>query len=249
MNQSLVIVGRVLLLLVAAVAAASAFAIGRPDRAASSARAPYVCPMHPEVRSATAADCSICGMALERVTRSTRDVARPEVLARPERRVVPADARPAWVEASGLVAALLYQDELSDEPALFFPAARPADGLHVRPVAGSSVAWDRSTVRVRFHLDADGPAAKPGEVGWLALAGRPRERLVVPSGAVVHSPAGPHVLAVSADGTVTRRPIEIGGTARGFTVVLAGLGEQDRVVVGNTFFLDADRRLRAGDVP
>ena len=221
--------------------------------------------MHPEVTSPTPDDCSICGMALERVGTAGRDgvsaevfsipeVANPktyQLVARAERRVFAQEVRaPAWLEASGLLVALLYREDLTgispDEHAVFFRATRPADGIRVHRTTDPPAAWDESLSRVHFRLDPGEPVPSSGEVGWLTLAARPRELLVVPSRAVVSSPEGRHVLVVSKDGrTFTRRPVEIGRASRGFTVVTAGLGDQERLVVGNTFFLDAARRLQS----
>ena len=261
-GSSLIIAARLLLLLLAAGAVVSAFLLARGhDRTNSSAQGRYVCPMHPEVTSAIPAQCPICSMALERVDRAPAAAAAsyslPEldrlpnhtlVTANPERRVFAQEMRvPAWVEATGLVGALLYNDEMTDlspgDRALFFRAVTPAVGYDVRLAADPPAAWDRSTSRVRFHTSA--AALRPGEVGWLTLPARSRDVLVIPLTAVVNSPRGPYVLVASADGnTFTKRPVQIGRTVRGFVVVVGGVREQDRVVVGNTFFLDAERRLQ-----
>lgn len=173
------------------------------------------------------------------------------LIASVKRRVYAREVRaPAWVEASGLVAAVLYTDEVADlspeEHALFFRAVAPTDGIDVRLAADPPAAWDASTSRVRFRRDPGAPALGRGEVGWVTLATKSRERLIVPSTAVLYSSQGPYVLAASADGhTFTKRAVQIGRTLGGFAVVLAGLRDQDQVVVGNTFFLDAERRLRS----
>lgn len=221
--------------------------------------------MHPEVSSPTPDDCSICGMALERVGRSGPDSAGAEafsfpemadprtyqLIARAERRVFAQEVRaPAWFEASDLLVVLLYREDLTgvspDEHAVFFRATHPAVGVRVHRTTDPPLAWDESMSRIHFRLDPGEPVPSPDEVGWLTLAARPRELLVVPSRAVVSSPEGRHVLVVSTDGrTFTRRPVEIGKSSRGFTVITAGLDDQDRLVVGNTFFLDAARRLQS----
>jgi multidrug efflux pump subunit AcrA (membrane-fusion protein) len=101
----------------------------------------------------------------------------------------------------------------------------------------------RSTSRILFQLAASAAALAPGDVGWVKLAARSREHVAVPSSAVLNSSQGPYVLAASADGrTFERRTLEIGRTVSGFTVVLSGLRDEERVIVGNAFFLDAERR-------
>src|SRR5260370_19128375 len=94
--------------------------------------------------------------------------------------------------------------------------------------------------------------------GWPELAPRPRELLGVPSSAVLYSGAGAYVLAAPPGShTFTRRPVDIGrildsGYAAGLSgdhfgaiVILSGLEEGEQVVLDDTFFLDAERRLQS----
>lgn len=272
----LVIIGRLLLLLAAAAAAVSAFILSRGyDRAASGFAGPYVCPMHREATSEVPGECPICRMALERVGASgPLDGAGPagdttfvdgapsysfpdsanlpnyKLIAGAKRRVVARGVRaPAWLEAGGVVVAVLYNDELTGlapgERGLFLPAS-PAAGVGVRLTAEPPARWDASTSRVRFRVDAGVPVPGNGTVGWVTLTAKPRELLVVPSSAITNTPQGPYVLVASTDGrTFTPRPVEIGRVLSGLAVVVSGLRDHERVVVGNTFFLDAERRLRA----
>jgi len=264
----LVVVGRVMLLLLAVFAVVSAFVLSRGhDRAASSFAGPYSCPMHPEVTSRAPGECPVCRMALERVSGSKRDAAEsvagsvdysfPEsanqpnykLIASAERRVFARVVRaPAWVEAGGRVAAILYENELTGldpgEHGQFFRAAAPAEGVGVHRTAEPPARWDPSTSRVLFRVDPGAPVLEPGEVGWVQLAARSQELLAVPASAVLVSPQGPYVLVAAPDGrTFTKRSLEIGQVLAGFAVVMSGLREEERVVVGNVFFLNAERRL------
>lgn len=164
-----------------------------------------------------------------------------------KRRVFVDDVRAAaWLEAPGRLAALLYRDELvglsSAERATFFRAVAPRDGIEARLSDEPPARWDSSTSLVRFALQPE--KAKAGEVGWLELPDKSRELLVVPESALLRSSAGPYVLRPGADEHgFTRRPVEIGRILRGQVVVLSGLREGDRVVIGNAFFLDVEQRL------
>ena len=261
---------RLALLLLAGFATVSAFVLshGR-DEGESSAAERYACPMHPEVVSSRPEECSVCRMALERIQTSDAaadvpipgvslaEAANPTVIARAERRVSAIEVTaPAWLEAEGLVAAVLYQDEAAGlragERALFFRAAAPAAGIAVRTTAEPPAARDASTSRVRFRIDPGGPRVLPGEVGWVALASRTRERLVVPAGAVLYSSQGPYVLVEEPDGTFRQRPVAVGRVERGLAVVLSGLRDGEPIAAANAFFLDAERRLqslRTGGTP
>jgi hypothetical protein len=158
---------------------------------------------------------------------------------------------PAWLETQGRVTAVLRNDELSGlspgEHAFFFRATAPAEGIDVRLTAEPPAPWDGSTSRVRFRFDARASGLGPGAVGWVELAARPRELLVIPSSALLYSPEGPYVLAAGADGrTFSTRRVEIGRVSRGLAVVLSGLRKGEPIVVGSTFSWDAERRLQPG---
>jgi hypothetical protein len=270
-TPSFVVLGRVLLLLVAAVALVSGIVLARAhDRAVTDSVDRYVCPMHPQVVSSTPGDCPICGMALVRVTKFERGpmpmTERAGGIVRVERRVFAQQVRAAaWLGTDGVGTAVLYDDDLvglkPDEHALFYGGGAPNMGVdvHLLPEPPSSV--DSSTVRVRFRLDPDGGtlAPPPGsrDVGSLQIPLVPRELLVVPSSAVLYSAQGAYVLAApQGDDTFTRRRVEIGrildsgyvgGRAGevGAIVVLSGLREGEEVISANAFFMDAERRLRA----
>jgi hypothetical protein len=279
----LVVVGRTVLLLLAAGAVVAGWVMSRRDETGLTTKAggKYVCPMHPEVTSDAPGDCPICHMALELGSELPRDNAMSAAPGAPganeeaskiaesmalspeaanlvhysvglvRGHVLPQALQdPAWIEESGVVSALLYQDELSaltpDEEAVFFAADRPDAGFAVRLVADLPVRWDRATYRVHYRFDSSDPAPAPGSPGWVKLANKPRRMLVVPSSAVLESAEGPYVLGYSAtDRTFTKRPIEIGKVFSGFTAVVSGVREREVIVAMNAFFFDAERKLRA----
>ncbi len=263
-----VILGRLLLLSAAALALVAALAMVRErDRsdaqARSSASARYVCPMHPQVTSPVPGECPICHMELERIaggaepemvrTRTSAiDVARDRIVTQMIR-------APAWADG-GTVTATLHRDDLigvePGEQALFYASSAPGIGIPVRLSPDRPEAWGASTILARFRVE--GTAPDQGETGWVQLSPRPRRLLVVPVSAVLYSGDGAYVLAAGPDGhTFTRRTVQVGrildsGYGAGLVddrtggiTVLAGLKEGERVVVGDTFFLDAERRLQA----
>jgi hypothetical protein len=157
---------------------------------------------------------------------------------------------PASVEEDGVLAAILYQDEVgalsSDEPALFFPAAQPGLGMAVRRTNDPPARWDESTTKVRLRLES---AASTGlrlrDVGWVKFGARSSELLVVPSSALLPSSEGIHVLLPEKDGhSFIKRRVQIGKVRAGHVAVLSGLEEDERVVVVDAFLADAERRMQ-----
>jgi multidrug efflux pump subunit AcrA (membrane-fusion protein) len=156
---------------------------------------------------------------------------------------------PAWLATDGAVTAVLRKEELAGlfpgERAVFFRATAPSVGIDVRLGAAPPLPWDGPTARVQFRLKTRGSVLRPGQVGWVRIAPRPRELLVIPSSALLYSSAGPYVLAAGADNrTLSKRRVEIGTVSRGFAVVLTGLREGEPIVVGSAFSWDAERRLQ-----
>jgi hypothetical protein len=241
----------------------------------------YVCPMHPQVTGDAPADCPICHMALELKSsmppetygaagtspagnEEASTVAQSSSLS-PEAanllrysvglakgHVLPQELHaPAWFEGDGVIAALLYKDEIAtlalDEPAVFFPTTLPDSDVPVHLMPEPPSAWDRSTSRVHFRVAIGTATLERGEPGWLTLAHKPRRMLVVPSSAVLESGDGPYVLAYSsAERKFTKRPVETGKVFTGFTAVVSGLREREVIVATNAFFLDAERRMQEG---
>jgi len=256
-TSSLVIASRLVLLLLAGVATIAAFALSRGrDGAAERSAVLFVCPMHPEVISKGPSECPICRMALEQVR---PPVAPAEAINPQEHKVVGTATRrpftlelraPAWIEAPDRVSAVLYQHDISElsseEPGLFFRTDAPTVGIPVRRSSEPPVAWDRSTLRVRFRAGAGAPKLEEGAAGWVKLAAKTREYLVVPSSAVLYSAEGPHVLVPGESGaTFDKRRVEIGRVFGGLAVVLSGVRDGEPIAQSSTFFLDAERRLQS----
>ena len=255
----LVVGARVVLLALAAAAAASGFLLTRHEaRMGTSSAGRFVCPMHPEVTAATPGECPICGMALSEVRggpalaswrdpppvrlQGAFDVARQRTFSQEVH-------APAEVTEEGAVRALLHADEaetlLHGEGGVFVPAASPSARARVQFAGAGSAPADAAASWVEFRVESGEPALRPGAAGWVELSGKPRIALVVPSNAVLQSPAGPYVYASRDGRTFVRRPVRVGKIRFGLATVVSGLHEQERVATRSAFFLDAEARLGA----
>lgn len=269
-TKSSVVAARVVLLLIGVGAAVGGASIVLHDRGQVQAPLRYLCPMHPDVRSAARGQCPICHMALEPMNRDA--ALRPGTAAVPDttavdnirkhrimdfvkkRALLPPVQElrgAAWVEKDGAISAVFYDDQIAamdkgDAATLTLTQAteRPLALLRTND---APVRWDDSTSRIRFRLApsaARTATLSEGDAGWVELARKPREVLTVPASAVLNGPEGTYVLAATATG-FEKKPVQLGETfvKQGFAVVNGGLALHDRVVARAAFFLDADRRL------
>ncbi len=174
------------------------------------------------------------------------------------RNVLPGEVfAPAIALADGTITARLYRDELAtlaaDERAEFLPADAPdAPVKVVRDAQDPAVHATLADVKFRPESHPAGAGAPPagappaGQVGWIKLAYKTRDMLVVRASAVIHGPDGPYVLVFSAQkGNLTRRKVEFGKEWEGMTAIVGGVRDKEFVVMGDTFSFDAERRLQA----
>ncbi|MDP9151951.1 MAG: hypothetical protein M3O36_18670, partial [Myxococcota bacterium] len=244
--------------LVLLLAALGALALGalsawRRDPAASADGARYTCPMHREVAAAAPDRCPICGMLLVLRAGGFRPPFAPTALDDEGIAVVGpkiftrAVRAAAWIESPGLIDAHLYGDELDadveDLRGSFVPTAAQDRSVGVRRVSGAPAPWDASTWVVHFRYDTTEARFEPGTVGWVQIAARPRQALLIPDSAVLQSDKGSYVLAAAPDGSMVRTPVTVGKIFSGNAIVTRGLKDQDRIAVASAFFLDAERRL------
>lgn len=269
-----VVVLRIVLVALAAGAAVAGFWVSRGGAVSQARR--YVCPMHSEVTSSHPGDCPICGMALEEVDATNHaampddpaasgqdDIALTALRASEEatrllrfsvaqirRNVNPGEVyAPAIAESDGTITAKLYRDELAtlapDERAEFVPTAAPDARVKVQRAADEP-AIHATLADVKFHPEPGAAAPPAGQVGWVKLAYKTRDMLVVRSSAIIWGADGPYVLVFSAQkGTLAKRKIEVGKDFMGMTAVISGVRDKEYAVMANTFSFDAERRLQA----
>ena len=258
MSQRIVATSRILLLLLAVGAVVAAYVIAAPhDRGATDGA--YACPMHPQAVGTGPGTCPICGMPLVAVgaegpTEETGDRVVPtagEITVAQRRLFDDAIQGPAWIDAEGHVAALLYNEDVAvlaqDERASFVTATtRPGAISVVRRGMVPPSPWDSSLSRVSFRAVGAAGAPAPGTVGHVVFSSRAREALVVPAAAILKGTEGTFVLAAISDSPAfAKRPVVVGKVVRGFAVIASGLSDQERVVVRDAFFLDAEQRLHS----
>lgn len=88
------------------------------------------------------------------------------------------------------------------------------------------------TIRGRAVIRNAGAFLTPGMFGNMRLsAGGSRAALLVPDAAIQTDQARKLVQVLAADGTITPRPVQLGGVVDGLRVVRSGLTPADRVVI------------------
>ena len=88
------------------------------------------------------------------------------------------------------------------------------------------------TIRARATVANPELAITPGQFARLRVPNeRPGPVLLLPPAAVVPDQSRQVVMTVGADGTVTPKPVEIGGLYRGLRVIRSGLTTDDSVVI------------------
>jgi hypothetical protein len=234
----------------------------------------YACPMHRQVVSHVSGSCPICGMTLQ--DRSPSAFRAPETQLPSVRPMTTADGpgdtargrlfggplrddlAPAWIESGDIVVAILYRDLAAalppDAGASFTPTWSPRTSMALARTAEEPVAWDATSVAVRFRLhDSRSPLAgrtQSESPGWVTLASPPRTVLTIPARAVIASADGPYVWVPLPGGGAEARRLALGEVEpeADLAVVLSGLREGEPVVVHDAFFFDAQLRL-AADAP
>jgi hypothetical protein len=180
-SRSFIVAIRFAWLLAAACAGIVALRIALRDGPSELADAHYGCPMHPEVRSKSAGQCPICGMALELDADSSNlgaksrgsmpgmadltaveNVRKHKVLDFVRWHALPIEVRElrgaAWIEPDSKISAVFYQDQAAvisaDDTATFTPTQAPETHFAVQLMAEPKADWDSSCTRLRFQLKA-----------------------------------------------------------------------------------------------
>ncbi len=101
------------------------------------------------------------------------------------------------------------------------------------------------SVRLKAVFDNAHETLWPGQyVDVRVLVRTERDALTVPDSAVQLGPAGPFTYVVKRDSTVEVRPLHVGESADGMTIVTAGLAPGERVVTSNQYRLQPGSHVR-----
>jgi len=101
------------------------------------------------------------------------------------------------------------------------------------------------TVLVRTELDNGDRRLKPAMLASMLIEGKPVERMVVPSSAVVRENDEDHVFIAEPEDAFRLVPVRLGPAQGGQRVVLSGLKGQERVVIDGAFHLNNERNRQA----
>ena len=105
---------------------------------------------------------------------------------------------------------------------------------------------DTRTVRVRIELPNPDLALLPDMYGDVEIAtGSEGEGLAVPSSSVIDSGSRQVVLLDLGNGRYEPRDVKLGRKGDGYTEILTGLAEGDKVVVNGNFLIDSESNLQS----
>ncbi len=102
------------------------------------------------------------------------------------------------------------------------------------------------TARVRIELPNPDMALLPDMYGDVEITtGDNQDALAVPSSAVIDSGNRQVVLLDLGEGRYEPRDVKVGRNGNGFTEILSGIAEGDKVVVNGNFLIDAESNLQS----
>ena len=102
------------------------------------------------------------------------------------------------------------------------------------------------TARVRVELPNADLALLPDMYGDVEIAtGGKADVVAVPAGAIIDSGNRQVVLIELGEGRYEPRDVKLGRKGNGFTEILSGVAEGDKVVVNGNFLIDAESNLQA----
>lgn len=106
---------------------------------------------------------------------------------------------------------------------------------------GDTVDPETRTVMVRTELNNDDRRLKPAMLATMLIASAPRQRLTVPTSAVVREDNTDHVFVASATGPFRLTKVQLGPEANGVRTVISGIKEGDSIVTEGAFHLNNER--------
>jgi multidrug efflux system membrane fusion protein len=101
------------------------------------------------------------------------------------------------------------------------------------------------TIRLKAVFPNSQNKLWPGQyVDARVLVRTDRKALTIPPAAVQRGPSGTFTYVVKSDSTVEARPVKVREESGDVTVVLSGLGDNERVVTSNQYRLEPGKRVR-----
>ncbi len=101
------------------------------------------------------------------------------------------------------------------------------------------------TVRIRLLFENPGMVLKPGMFANITITARARHNvLAVPSEAIIRSGEQDQVFIEVAPGRFEPRLVTLGIEARGFTQILSGVKQGEKVVTSAQFLIDSESKLK-----
>ena len=100
------------------------------------------------------------------------------------------------------------------------------------------------TNQVRLILDNSDGLLKPGDFANIEFKTKIKERLIIPSYAILKTTDSDHVILALGNGKFTKREVVSGISADDKTEIIQGLEEGDEVVTSSQFLIDSESSLK-----
>ncbi len=104
------------------------------------------------------------------------------------------------------------------------------------------------TAQVRAELANKDGNLRPDTYVDIEFESTPEERLAVPADAILYSSAGAFIFTEIQEGVYRAIKLDVGITSDGYTEVLSGLTEGQRVVISGQFMIDGESKIRGVDL-
>ncbi len=154
------------------------------------------------------------------------------------------DYSSVWVNAHLSEQDLQFINKQSRAKVIFPNLGNIAYAAHIDYIY-PTIDMETRTGKVRLVLDNPNSIFRPGSYVDVVFETDIQERLAVPTEALLKSADGDYVVVALGKGRFQPRKVDAGISGGGYTEILSGVNEGDKVVVSGQFLIDSESSLRS----